>query len=202
MTLSALAEDAFNPIGRFEITRFDVEGNTLISAQTVRDLLSPFTGVNRDFGDVQRGLEALEGAYHALGFNLVQVALPEQELNQGVVHLKVIETRIGTVTVEGNRYFDEANIRKSLPALREGETPNIPKVSANLKMANENPAKKVRLQLQSGDNDDVINASLKIDDGSPWKFNTNVDNTATRSLTDRLSNNPRFITSTINKSDS
>jgi hypothetical protein len=53
----------------------------------------PFTGQGRDFGDVQRALEALEAVYHARGYSVVTVQLPEQELNGGVVRLNVIQTR-------------------------------------------------------------------------------------------------------------
>lgn len=170
------ADDAKNPIGRFDITRFEVEGNTLLAAPAIDQLLTPYTGKNRDFGDVQRALETLEGAYRQRGFNLVQVVLPEQELNQGVVHLKVVETRIGEISVEGNKFFDQDNVRRSLPGLRVGETPDIANISASLKVANENPAKKTSLQLQSGDKDDEIAAVLKVADEKTWSVGLNLDN--------------------------
>lgn len=186
LAFSALAAEptdnpADNVIGRFEITRFQVEGNTLLPAATVDSLLVPFAGKNRDFGDVQRALETLEAEYHKRGFNVVQVALPEQELNQGVVRFQVIETKIGKVTVEGNTFFSEANIRHSLPALREGETPNIAHVSASIKVANDNPAKKTSLHLQSGEKDDEVNAVLKVTDEKAWKLGLNLDNTGNKS---------------------
>lgn len=114
-------------IVRFEISRFDVAGNTLLSAAEIEGAVAPFTGKGRDFGDVQRALEALEGLYHARGYNVVTVQLPEQELNGGVVRLNVLQTRIGKVTIDGNRRFSEANIRRSLPALREARRPTWPR---------------------------------------------------------------------------
>ena len=51
-------------------------------------------------GDVTP-LEALEAAYRERGYNVVTVELPEQELNGGVVQLRVVETRIGRVSVKG-----------------------------------------------------------------------------------------------------
>ena len=169
--------DTGSPISRFEITRFEVQGNTLLPASAVDALLAPYTGQNRDFGSVQKALETLEAAYHAKGYNVVQVVLPEQELNQGVVHLRVIETKIGKVTVKGNKYFDEANIRHSVPGLREGESPNLDQVSASLRVANENPAKKTTLQLQSGERDDQVDALLQVADDKPWSAGIGVDNT-------------------------
>lgn len=87
----AAAADEQDTIGRFEIARFSVQGNTLLSDQVIQALLTPYTGKNRNFGHVQMALEALERAYQRLGYNVVQVALPEQELNQGIVHLHVVE---------------------------------------------------------------------------------------------------------------
>jgi len=166
-----------DPIGRFDVARYQVEGNTLLPQAQVDALLSPFTGKSKDFGDVQRALEALESAYRARGYNVVQVVLPEQELNQGVVKLTVVETKIGKVTVQGNKVFGSDNIRRSLPGLREGSVPHIADISASLRMANENPAKKVSLQLQGGDRDDEVNALLKVDDDKDWRVGANVDNT-------------------------
>ena len=169
--------DAGNPIGHFEITRYDVSGNTLLPATMVDQLLAPFVGKDRDFGTVQQALEALEDAYRKKGYSVVHVVLPEQELNHGVVHLRVIETRIGKITVQGNKYFDADNIRRSLPGLREGTTPTLPDISASLKLANENPVKKVTLQLQTSDKDDEVNANLQVADERPWTAGISIDNT-------------------------
>ena len=130
-------------VPRFDIKGYQVEGNTLISADDLESILSPFTGKDRDFGSVQEALDALEQAYRDRGFSMVMVTLPEQELESGVVRLKVNENRLGKINIEGNRYFDQANILRSLPALRQGETPDLNAVSRSLKLANENPAKKI-----------------------------------------------------------
>ena len=164
-------------IGSFEITRFAVEGNTLLPGAAVEALLAPYTGTGRHFGDVQRALETLEAAYRQRGFSVVQVVLPEQELNQGVVHFKVVEARVGKVIVEGNKFFDEANIRRSLPGLQEGSTPNIGRISNSLRIANENPAKKTTLQLQSGEKDGEVNAAIKVADEKTWRIGATLDNT-------------------------
>ena len=175
---AAWAED---PI-RFEISRFEVSGNTLLPAAEVQAAVAPYTGAGRDFGDVQRALEALEAVYHAHGYNVVTVQLPEQELNGGVVRLNVVQTTVRQVEVTGNRWFTEANVRASLPALRPGATPNLNDVSRNLRLVNENPAKKVRVTLAGADvgGEDAIDARVEVADERPWKVMLNADNTGTR----------------------
>jgi len=166
---------------RFPISRFDVSGNTLLAPAEVQAALGPYTGQGRDFGDVQRALEALEALYHARGYKVVTVQLPEQELNGGVVRLNVIQARVSRVSVSGNRWFSEQNIRAALPTLQPGQTPNLQAVSANLRLVNENPARKVKLNLAGGEADDEVEARVEVVDESPWKVMLSVDNTGTES---------------------
>ncbi len=177
MTLSCWAIETVEAAKeRFDIVRFEVEGNTLFSPQTIDNLLAPFLGHARNFGTVQKASVALEDAYHKRGFDVVQVVLPEQELNNGVVRLKVVEVHISKVTVQGNKIFDNANIRRSLPGLREGEPPNVHDISASLKLANENPSKKIVLNLQSADKEGEVNAIVNVTDEKDWNLGLNVDN--------------------------
>lgn len=174
MAMVALPAQAAGP--RFDISAFAVRGNTLLAGDDVEAILKPYTGSERDFADVQRAVAALQAAYEKHGFNLVRVALPEQELDRGVVRIEVIETRIGKVTVEGNRHFDDANIRASVPGLTEGAKPNLGRISASLAQANENPAKKTTLNLK-GAREGEVDADLSVVDERPWRLSLNADNT-------------------------
>ncbi|NEX60471.1 ShlB/FhaC/HecB family hemolysin secretion/activation protein [Noviherbaspirillum galbum] len=179
--LASSLPGAPDDVVRFDINRFDVQGNTLLPAKRVDAAVQAFAGRNRSFSDVQRALEALEEEYRKAGYSVVQVALPEQELNHGVVRLQVVETKIGKVRVEGNQHFDTMNIRASVPALREGITPDVARASSSLRLANENPAKKVNLQLQSAQQDGEIDAILKVSDERPWKLMGSLDNSGNSS---------------------
>jgi hemolysin activation/secretion protein len=163
-------------VGSFEITRFVVEGNTLLNAAAVNSVLSGYAGEHRSFGDIERAAEALQRLYRARGFNLVKVTLPEQELNGGVVRLKVIEIRLGKVTVVGNHHHSEANIRRSLPALSEGVMPNTDVLSENLRIANENPSKQMTLQLQASTQPAAVDAVVHVVDEKPWLASVTFDN--------------------------
>jgi hypothetical protein len=57
----ASAQDA-----SFSIQRFQVEGNTILPQEKVDQLLLPFAGAGKVYGDVQKALEALEGEYRRL----------------------------------------------------------------------------------------------------------------------------------------
>lgn len=177
MSAGALAQPTpGDSVGAFAIQRFDVAGDTILGAAPIAQLLAPFTGTARHFSDVQRAMESLENAYRARGLTLVRVSLPEQELNQGTVRLVVTETRVRKVLILGNTQFDNANIRHSVPGLVEEQTPPITQISKSLRLANENPAKKTTIALQSAPNDDEVDATLQVVDDKPWLASLALDN--------------------------
>jgi hemolysin activation/secretion protein len=169
---------------RFDIDRFEVVGNTLLPAAEIEETLKPFTGKGREYGDVQRALEALELRYRTAGFSAVLVSVPEQELNKGSVRLNVLETRVSRVLVEGNKAFSEANIRASLPALKEGASPRAADISANVQLANENPAKQADVVLRLGEKEGEVEARVGVVDTRPLRPFVTVDNTGNQQTGD------------------
>lgn len=174
LSSSALAQDV-----RFDITRFQVEGNSLLPQAQVNDLVVPFAGRQRVYGDVQKALEALENAYRKAGYGTVQVFVPEQELAGGVVRLVVTEAVVGKVAITGNKHYGEANIRRSLPALQEGRAPNMRELSEAIQLANENPTKQIEVTLGVAQDEGRVDAKINVSDEKPQRWIATLDNTGT-----------------------
>ncbi len=166
-------------VPKFPIGGFHVEGNSLLPQAEIDSVLKPFIGTKQDFGDVQRALEALEAAYRTHGFTYVSVLLPEQVLEGGEIRLKVIEARVSKINVSGERFFTAENIRASVPSIKEGQLPVLDDISASIRIANENPAKKVVVKLAPGDQDEDLDVNLTVTDEKPWKVGLTLDNTGT-----------------------
>ena len=167
------------PAPRFEIKRFDVQGNTLLSQGAVEAAVSPFTGKNKDFADIQHALEALEQAYRERGYGVVQVLLPEQDITKGVVQFRIVQPRVGRVLIDGNKYFDSENVRRSLPTVKEGETPNSAEIARNLQLLGEHPIKQTSVLLRSGAKEGEVDVNIKINEDKPWRGFLTLDNTGT-----------------------
>ena len=161
---------------RFEIRRFVFDGATLVPLETLEADTRPYTGRDRVFADVQRALEAVERAYSEAGWSAVQVVLPEQELQRGEIRFEIIEARVARVLVEGNKFFDDANIRHSVPSLATGKSPNVNEISRNLRVVNENPGKQTQVLLRSGQDEGTVDAVLRTVDEDPIKFSVTLDN--------------------------
>ena len=165
---------------RFEIRGFIVEGATLIGKEEIAAAVGPFAGKDQDFADVQRALEALERAYTDKGYSAVQVILPEQELDRGEVRFKIVEAKIARLVIEGSKFFDEDNIRRSLPSVKSGDAPNIHSIADNLRVTNENPAKQTTVLLRGGSEEGQVDAVVRVTDEKPLKFSFTMDNTGTQ----------------------
>lgn len=172
---AAIAQDS-----AFDIVRFQVEGNTILAADRVQVLVAPFVGKRKVYGDVQKALEALEDEFRRRGFGTVQVYVPEQELTTGVVRLQVSEGVVGKVTISGNKHFDNANVRASLPQLKEGMAPNMRQLSENVQLANESPAKQLEVTLGVSEDEGKVDVKVEVKEEDPVRFYVTLDNSGTK----------------------
>jgi hemolysin activation/secretion protein len=162
---------------RFTIEHYVVEGASLLTKAEIDAAVAPYVGMNKDFSDVERALEAVEAAYAAHGYTAVRVLLPEQELEKGTVHFHVVESRLGKVSVKDNHFVSETNALNAVPSVRAGNTPRTKQLSRELRLANENPARQLNVVLKAGANDDVLDANVIVTDSKPSKWGISVDNT-------------------------
>lgn len=177
LLLSATPAAAQTETQKFAVQRYEVKGNTLLASALIDETLRPYTGQSREYGDLQRALEALELLYRKAGYSAVQVYVPEQELTGGTIRLEVTEARLSAITIVGAEHFDEQNIRNSVPALRAGVSPNATDISANVQLANENPAKQIEVVLRAGEAEGEVNSDVRVTDAPPSKWFVTADNT-------------------------
>ncbi len=174
-------DDASGGAGlKFEIRSYRLDGNTLLPLPDVENLLRAYTGKSRDFGDVQQALEALQALYTERGYAGIQITLPEQELERGDVTFKVIEPRIARVLVEGNEHFSADSVRRSVPSLVPGTTPNTQLIAASVKVANESPAKQSAVLLRPAVADGEVDAVIRVADVEPLRYSVSFDNTGNK----------------------
>ncbi len=177
----ALAASGANAQTKFAITGYKVLGNTLLDPARLGLTTQAHTGPQSDFETIQQAVEALEKAYSHAGFGSVKVEVPEQELESGVVTLQVVEGKLGEVVVEDNPFFDAANIRHSLPALRAGETTNTDELNRNLMLANDSGAKNTSVTFKRNAVTGLSDAIVKVTAEDPERWLALLDNTGSES---------------------
>jgi len=172
----------------FRIEAFYFTGNTLYTNERLREELAPFTGSGKSSADVEKARDALEKFYHDEGYPTALVNIPEQTIGGGVVTLQVIESRIGKVTVTGNRYFSTGQILAGLPSLAPGEILYAPALQRDLVKLNGNPDLKVVPSVIPSKEVGVIDVALKVEDHLPLHGNLELNDRNSANTTElRLS---------------
>ncbi len=165
------------PLAHFAVQAVRVEGNTLLPASALAAIVAPLAGGERTLADLRRTAAMVQGAYRKAGYGGVVAFVPEQDLAAGSVVIRVAEGKLARVNISGNQRYDEANIRNSLPNLRQGETPLVRAIDRDIQLANENPAKQLRVTLTAGEKPGDIDAKVEVSEENPVRFLVGLDNT-------------------------
>ena len=173
---AAAGTAAARPEPRFEIKRFEVAGADKVPADRLAAALAPFTGPSRRFSDIESAVQAVREVYAEASITAVQVLIPEQTLEGGVVKLQVEELQVARIEIEGAQSRSRDNILRAVPGLSQGATPVDTDLSAQLRLANENPGRQMQVTFRTED-DGSLTGVLRVADRSPWTTQLSLDNT-------------------------
>lgn len=81
------------------VTAFKIEGITLLSPDTLQNALAGFAGRDLSLTQLEEAAWVLVQTYRRAGW-LAHAFVPPQEIDQGVVTLRVVEARLGQVRLE------------------------------------------------------------------------------------------------------
>jgi hemolysin activation/secretion protein len=161
---------------RFEVTMFQVDGNTILEQSKIDRLLESYKGAERRMKDVEQARAELEKLYHQAGYPTVLVNLPEQTIEKGLVRLEVVEGHLYSITVTGNEYYSWSSIRTKLPSLTPGALIYEPTFVKELAAVNGNPDRSVTPLLKPGSVPGTVDLELKVKDRLPVHGKLEADN--------------------------
>lgn len=164
---------------RFAVSAYRVEGEHPLAEAEARTLLAPYTGEAITIDRLQAAAAALEAELKDRGYGFLRVVIPPQDA-QGVIVLRVLAFKLNNVNVSGNKDFSSDNIRRSLPALQPGQTPNLRAIARAQALANDHPSKQLAVTIQQGRSPDTVDAEVKVDDAKPLQFFASLDNSGTK----------------------
>jgi hemolysin activation/secretion protein len=163
------------PAPVFTIRGFQIEGENPIGDAEAQRVLAPFVRPGATLETLQQATAALEAALRDKGYGLHRVALPPQEVGD-TVKLSIVKFTIGRIAFENRQIYDEDNVRRTLPELREGESPNFKLLAIQTAIANENPNKQVQVGLRESDEPDKIDATVTLREQRPWTLALGLSN--------------------------
>jgi hemolysin activation/secretion protein len=165
------------PVFYFDVREYRVLGNTVLPEHDIEAALHPLLGEHKNLADVETARAALEKTYHDRGFGTVFVDIPEQDVSDHIVRLKVTESRLHEVHVLGARHYSERRILAALPAATVGAVPDLVALHEQLTKLNQRSADlSVLPVLSAGAEPGTVDLSLKVDDHLPFHGSVQFDN--------------------------
>jgi len=134
----------------------------------VERTLYRFLGREKVFADIEKAQHALEQRYRDAGYPAVLVDIPEQSVSDGVVWLKVTESRISTRRITGSRYYLPHVLAEQIPSLKPGNKLQIATVQAEITQASTAfPERAINPILRPGRTPGTVEVELKVKDQLP-----------------------------------
>ena len=172
-----------------EVRGFRFSGNTVIGSDALSAVLEPYRQRPLEFAEIEALTLVLSAHYRAQGF-VAQVALPAQDVSDGVLGFVVTEAVLGQVLVDAPGPVRTSTQRLTgivANQLRTGEILHVAALSRALLIASDLPGLTVTGALAQGEAPGQTDLVLSVADKPMVSGDVDVDNTGgTSTGTERL----------------
>jgi hemolysin activation/secretion protein len=165
--LAALALPCAAQELQFPIYEFEVRGNSLLGTDAIEASVMPHMGEAQTLKNVEAARAALAQAYQDAGYLTVVVAIPEQNVDSGVLQLQVTEAPVERLRVTGAQYTLPSALAQRLDQAAEGRVPNFTVLQQQLESVNRSPDIKVSPVLKAGKTPGMVDVQLEVEDQLP-----------------------------------
>ena len=135
--------------GAFGVTGVQVRGVPLLEEGDIKSMLGGFIGQPLTQAARTQIVDEVVRYYRGQGHSVVDVSTPPQDITAGVLQILVVEGSVGTVRVEGSRWFDSKRLAEQI-RLKPGEALKSDGLLADLDWINRNPFRQVDLVYAKG----------------------------------------------------
>ncbi len=152
--------------------------------------IQPFIGRRMTENNIRDLEDAIILYCRARGRLLVDVILPEQDIDNGVLQAWFLEGEVGKITVNnpGRKWFSDQLILDNV-RLKPGEPVNSRKLNEDLDWLNNNPFRQVNVTFKPGDKLGLSDVALQVDDRIPLRAYVGYEDSGTR-----FTGEDRFLT--------
>ncbi|MCE3236720.1 MAG: outer membrane protein [Vampirovibrio sp.] len=160
---------------RLMVRQIIVEGNTVLSDDEMRPVLTTYLGREDSIAELGDMTDKLTKLYAAKGYLTTQVFVPEQEIENGILRVRVLEGRIGSVEVEGNRFLRTWALSRQFE-LDQRKPLNLNDFTAQMSRVNRFMDITMKAMVSPGAEPGTTNIRLQVKERQPWQISGTYDN--------------------------
>lgn len=160
----------------FRVEHIRVEGNTVLPESELKAVVSPYENRTVTLDELGRLVSAINKRYYEKGYFTSQAYIPPQDVEQKSIVIKVMEGRVGRVSVSGNRFLKAGVVRRDVD-YRENDILNVQDLQDRLRRISSEPTVyKLRGVLTPGRETGQTDIELQVRERYPWQISPTFDN--------------------------
>ncbi len=168
----------------FFVKEIRLEGVKEILLSELRPILKKFENQNLNLAKLNAIARNITQYYRLKGYITSRAFVPPQEVENGVVVIKVVEGRLGKVVINGNKLV-KTDWLAGYVKMKTGEVIQYSKILQDLTRLNRNPDRQIRAALAPGAAPETSDILLDVKESRPYRFAYTFDDHGTR-LSGRL----------------
>jgi len=164
---------------RILITKIEVEGITILTQEELAVITSEFEGKELSLKDMQKVADLITDEYRKKGFATSRAYLPAQTIKDGILTIKVVESKLGNVEIRGNKYFKSSLLREKIGIEPAGYF-DYSALQQSLVYINEHPDRTAKATLLPGKEPGTTDLIIEVKDKLPLHIGFEYDNYGSR----------------------
>ena len=166
-------------------TRFVLKGIKLTGARTfseseIQPLYEKYLDKDVTHKDITAIADVIRTKYKQKGYLTTAVYVPEQNVVDGIVEIKISEGDFGKIKVDGNKYFGSELLKKYIHS-KKNEILNLFILQKDILRINQNPDVQVKATVTAGEEPGTSDIRFDVTDKFPFHAGAGFDNQGTRS---------------------
>jgi hemolysin activation/secretion protein len=162
------------PLLAQNLTHLSVYGETDEALE--KELNAQFLGKKIDTELLQGIKQSIAGHFQKRCKPFVETEIPEQDVTDGNLALKVSTSRVGEVIIEGNTWSSSEILRKDL-SFQPGDEINTQRIKRDVCFMNSNPFRRVNVVYAPGKRPYTTDLILQVNERRPYRVYMGADNT-------------------------
>lgn len=147
----------------------------IFSAQELQALAQPLTGKEVDLTDLQALAEKINATYRERGVVTARAVIPAQDVTEGIFTIRLVEGRLGKVTVSGNASTRESYVLGRVKAEPE-RIVDLPALQSSLVQFNRVNDAQLRADLKPGQSFGLTDLEISVAEPPKHVFRAGLDN--------------------------
>jgi hemolysin activation/secretion protein len=159
-----------------EVKGFRISGARQVPEPELQARLADALGQRLDFGQLQALIQRLRGVYARYGLSAVEVILPRQKAQDGLIEIAISEGRIGRSALITTRPSDEPELRAWTPAMQAGQPLDLNAIERDLIALSTIEGLSSEVRLAPGEQPGSSDLSLEAQRTRSWRGEISLDN--------------------------